>query len=148
MKRALSFCFALLIIALAQPAMAADRPSGRPTCVHVPSIHDWRVRAPRKVFVVVGKADTWGLFIVTFVNECFPRFPKNTLRVEARSECLAPGDSMFFTFPPSKSSSSDTEVRCVVQMVQGTSPSRPDDPPTCTWVPSPDGRGPMTEDCH
>lgn len=119
--RALSFLILLLAIAVTQPAVAVDRLLKEPGCADVRSIGYWKVRGPRKLLIDVDAPDTGRSFVVTFTSACFPRFPKKRyLRVEAKSACLAPGDSMFFTFPPPDSSQpSDTEVRCVVETVQG-----------------------------
>jgi len=148
MKRVLSFCIAFLTGILVQPAVAGSRPLKEATCAHVASIDNWRVRNPRKLMLDVRTQDTRGLFLVTLDRECFPRFPNNTLRVEARGECLAPGDSMFFTFPSSRSQPSDGETRCVVSMVQGTVPPQPERAQTCTWELGPDGKPPYTQRCY
>lgn len=150
MRRALSFFFLLLMATIAQAAVANGRPSKEPVCAHVASIDNWRVKNPRALFVGIRTPDTRGTFIVTFVSECFSRFPNNTLRVEARDACLAAGDSMFFTFPLSESNRpSDTEQRCVVKMVRGTLPPPLEEPTRCVFEPmGPDGGPPLTERCY
>ncbi len=146
MKRALSFFALLLTFAVVEPAVAADRPS----CAYASSIENWRVRSPRAMFADVRVRDAQGVFIVTFASEGFARWPKNTaLRVEARSECLASGDSMFFTFPPPSASgnSGDSEERCVVRRVERWSPRavESDWPKKCRFEQLPNGH--LVEHC-
>lgn len=113
MKRALSFCFALLAGVVAQAAVAADEsPSGK-NCADVRGIGKWRVKDPRTLFVNASQ----NRFMVVFSTECLGPSPSR-LRIEARGACLAPGDLMTFSRARPRGGETAIDYRCVVDQVR------------------------------